>query len=241
MEQPLKFLQSDSVSLITDRVLEREIVAVFPDEIFVKIIEISKNVQMACLKKLRDEYRVGHFDPFSLEISLSGTHVRFPSYDTAIFALKNGLVDAVLVPTYNSVLGDLLPIDCRLVTNGSVDNTLQLCLFSNIFLSAEGFKKCDKLYIEQNIYNICKRYIQSNIRASHIVFLEKSDAGLTECLKRDGVCFTIASAKNKSPFLYTIDEIPGSITTFSFVQDPTQMQLNPAFPSLANCIDAHYC
>jgi hypothetical protein len=51
-QEPHRFLDSDHMSLLTDRSMEQEIMSLFPDPLFPKIIELSKRIQLRCIASL---------------------------------------------------------------------------------------------------------------------------------------------------------------------------------------------
>ena len=113
---------------------------------------------------------------------LRGKHISFHNYDSMTVALKEGRIDAMIVPTYNSLIGEVLPIDCSFVTKGAIDHTIQLSLYSNqSSVRSDGKYHCNRLYVEPHIFKECQSYIFKNIRFCEIVYSEHSKAG---CISR---------------------------------------------------------
>lgn len=253
LEKPCAFLQSDPMNLITDRELERDIVRLFPDPLFLRMIEISKQIQIGCLEQITGRFRLGYLfgvGTFSHEavLKFSCIHVSYPDYAALNAALTAGEIDAMLVPTYNSLIGEVLPVDSVFKKCGAMDHTIRLCLFSNV--PGTNSSVCKRLYVESHILKECKKYIDQCVKYSELVIVENSKAGCLACIRDDLPAFTISSCANKSNFLKTLDEniVSHNITTFSFVIAlPKEKPIKEKTPqhqaslTLEQCIDAHCC
>jgi prephenate dehydratase len=229
--------------LLTDRAVEREILRLFPDPLFLKMIELSKRIQLRCITDLCSAFRTGYlFGPgtFSHEAvrKLKGIHVAYPTYAALMEALALEEVNAVLVPTHNSIIGPILQTNPALV-RGTIEHPIQLCVYSNRE-ETSGPYCTETLYIEPHIYEECKLYIQKNIRPANVVPVSNTKAGCLALLRDEHSALTIASLQNKSNFMYTLAEniVDHNITTFSFLMKKTQS--HPTFPSIDACIDVHY-
>ena len=52
VQNPDRFLHSDHIDCLTDSGVEQEIISLFPDPLFLKIIELSKQIQLRCIASL---------------------------------------------------------------------------------------------------------------------------------------------------------------------------------------------
>jgi chorismate mutase len=237
---PFGFLQSDPMNRITDRDVEREIVAL--DPLFLQIIDLSKRVQLRCIEDLCRTFRIGYlFGPgtFSSEAvsTLKGQHIAFPTKDALMTGLQEGAVDAVLLPTYNSILGDIYPIDSKLV-KGCIEHPIQLSLYSNRYMDAPF--SADTLYVEPHILKECCHYVTHHVSVKKIQVVNSTREGCLAMLRDEGSAFTIASVHNEFTCMYTLAKniVDHNVTTFSFVMR-TQTQHAVAFSTIDACIDSH--
>ena len=128
-------------------------------------------------------------------------------------------MDLILVPTYNSHIGEILPIESYLPTHGTVDHKIELYLYSNRPCKQGEAKR---LYVEPHIRKECEKYIAKHFNGTDttIVIVGSSVEGCIECMKdADIVSMTISSKHNNSNFLHVIDTniVDHNITTFSLV------------------------
>jgi 3-deoxy-7-phosphoheptulonate synthase len=250
---PFAFLQNDPMTLITDRFVEKAIVGQFTDPIFLKIIEISKTVQMRCLEKLLLDFRIGYTDDsFEALKKMGGTHLLFPKLDSMIC---NSEIDAYIVPTYNSLIGELNNVNRQLVC-GTIDCSLRLCVFSNVRPENGCNTVFDRFFIDSVTYQQCKKYIEKNIRYKEIEIVASAkhaylavsnialeSLGIERHEKSKATAVTICLEKYKSIFLETIHEnvAEHNITTYSLVLNSQKMPQSPTSEFSSSCIDYHYC
>ena len=237
---PFGFLQSDPMNLITDRDIEREIVAL--DPLFLKIIDLSKRIQLRCMADLCRTFRTGYlFGPgtFSSEAvsKLKGQHIAFPDKDALMAGLREGAVDAVLLPTYNSILGDIYSVDSSFI-KGCIEHPIQLSLYSNRYMHNPF--SADTLYIEPHILKESQDFVTSHLSVKKIELVKSTREGCLAMLRDEGSAFTIASVQNEFNCMFTLAKniVDHNVTTFSFVtQKQTQHEL--AFATIDACIDSH--
>jgi chorismate mutase len=213
---PFKYLlkSNDLLSLITDREVEKDNLHTFNNPLYLKIMELSKNLQVDFLEKYISQIKIGYLfgqGSFSHEAiqNFRGTHISYDYVGELQMNLGNGYVDYMLVPTYNSIIGD---IDLVLGTKkGSIEHRIELNLYSNV--KNGGF---DTLYIEPHIQKEAAKYIQT-LKYKRLEVVKSTIDGCKKLLQAQTHDITIASSKNESNFLYTLDRniLQHNITTFS--------------------------
>ena len=222
-ESPFEYmrLQNDFLPLITRRDVESDIMRRFQDPIFLKIMELSKRIQVRCLEILTNEVRMGYlFGPgtFSHEViqQFRGKHIPYPSVDALTDALNANEIDYMIIPSYNSIIGKIYSTKAYCI-QGALDHPIELSLYSNSSTHLDA----ENLYIEPHILKECETYIQKIIR-KNTIHTSNSVEGCIACIqdKQHGIkSLTVSSKRNQSNFLSTIatDLVPHNITTFSFV------------------------
>jgi hypothetical protein len=249
---PFDFLHTnnDFMKLITHRDIECEIIQSFTDPIYLKIIELSKIIQIRCLEKLTQTYRIGYlfgkgtFSHEAITKNFRGNHIPFANIHALRNALELGEVDAILLPTYNSIIGEIFRKNDEYCGKGSVDHPVELSLYSNTPITKSD--TIDTLYVETHIQRECEQYIEKNLTCKNIVLVKSSVEGCIQCIQNTNkVVATISSRHNSSAFLHTIDTnlVDHNITTFSLfmMQKGFQTPPNQVEVSYFSCIDSHYC
>ena len=216
---------NDFLKLVTDRTIEKENLCLFNHQVYLKIMEISKNIQVEYLEKFTKDIKIGYlfgrgtFSHEAISANFRGIHLSYQSYAALNAALAAKEVDFILVPTYNSHIGEILPIESYLPTHGTVDHKIELYLYSNRPCKQGEAKR---LYVEPHIRKECEKYIAKHFNGTDttIVIVGSSVEGCIECMKdADIVSMTISSKHNNSNFLHVIDTniVDHNITTFSLV------------------------
>jgi hypothetical protein len=220
-ENPFKHLlkQNDFLSLITDREIEKDNLNTFNNPLYLKIMELSKNLQVQFLEKYTSKIKIGYLygkGSFSHEAiqNFRGTHIIYSSIEELYQAYTNKTIDYMLIPTYNSIIGTITLCNHtfdRIPKKGSIEHVIELSLYSN-----HARKDADFLFVEPHIQKEAAQYI-SKLNIKSIVNVTSSIEGMKEILGFMNPCFTIASAKNESNLYYTIDKdiVKHNITTFS--------------------------
>lgn len=219
-ENPFKYLlkQNDFLSLITDREVEKDNLNTFNNVLYLKIMELSKNLQVQFLEKHTSKIKIGYLygkGSFSHEAiqNFHGTHIVYSTIEELYEAYTNKSIDYMLIPTYNSIIGTIELIENtfdRIQKKGSIEHKIELNLYCN-----HNSKKADHLFVEPHIQKEAANYIKSlNIKS--ILHVKSSIDGMKEILTYNN-CYTIASAKNESNLYYTVDRdiVKHNITTFS--------------------------
>ena len=215
---PFKYLlkSNDLLSLITDREVEKDNLHTFNNPLYLKIMELSKNLQVDFLEKYIAQIKIGYLfgqGSFSHEAiqNFRGTHIYYDYVGELQMNLGNGYVDYMLVPTYNSIIGDIDLVSGT--KKGSIEHRIELNLYSNVKILDEGI---DVLYIEPHIQKEAAKYINT-LKYKRIEIVKSTVEGCKKLLQNNSHDITIASAKNESNFLYTIDRniVKHNITTFS--------------------------
>ena len=212
---PFKYLlkSNDLLSLITDREVEKDNLHTFNNPLYLKIMELSKNLQVDFLEKYISQIKIGYLfgrGSFSHEAiqNFRGTHIFYDYVGELQMNLDNGCVDYMLVPTYNSIIGDINLVSGS--KKGSIEHRIELNLYSNV---KSDF---DTLYIEPHIQKEAAKYIHT-LKYKRIEVVKSTVEGCRKLLQGYSHDITIASAKNESNFLYTLDRniVEHNITTFS--------------------------
>jgi 3-deoxy-7-phosphoheptulonate synthase len=213
----------DFLSLITKRDVEKENLKLFQDPFYLKIMEVSKNIQVRYLEKYTKDIKIGYLfgkGTFSYEVTtenLRGQHIAFPTFSELKKALENKEIDFMIVPTYNSIIGEIFELENYYLTHGSIDHAIELCLYSNKNIPRG---KGDVLYLETHINKECQNYIQKYLKDVPIEIVKNSVEGCIRCIKdNDKISLTISSKNNDSNFLHKVDcnVVDHNITTFSLV------------------------
>jgi len=213
----------DFLSLITKRDVEKENLKLFQDAFYLKIMEVSKNIQVRYLEKYTKDIKIGYLfgkGTFSYEVTtenLRGQHIPFPTLCELKRALERKEIDFMIVPTYNSIIGEIFELENYYQIHGSIDHAIELCLYSN---SNNFTRKPDILYVETHIDKECERYIQKYLKDIPKEIVKSSVEGCLRCIKDyDKISLTISSKNNDSNFLHMRDSkiIDHNITTFSLV------------------------
>jgi len=226
INNPFAFLNknNDLLNLVTDREIEKENFKLFNDPVFLKIMELSKNIQVEYLENFLPKVKIGYLfgrGTFSYEAitnNFRGQHIVYQSISELRTALENGTIAFMFLPTYNSLIGEIFPIESYWAKNGSVDHKINLNLYSNKNTTPEY---AEVLYIEPHIQKETTHYIQNKFKTNvKIVETNNSLEGCTECIKNTSqTAMTISSKHNSSNFLYIVDSeiVDHNITTFSLI------------------------
>jgi 3-deoxy-7-phosphoheptulonate synthase len=221
---PFQYLykKNDLLKLITDRDVEKEIVKRFNNHIYLKLMDISKQIQVLYLEKHIQNVRVGYLfgrGTFSNEVitaNIRGIHCSYPTLNDLVTACETKTIDYILIPTYNSLIGEIFSMESFWQAQGTIDHTIELCLYSN---QAIDKKKAERLYLEPHIQKECDQYIQTNISpTTEIITTASSLDGCIQCIKdTEHLSMTIASKYNNSNFLHVVDTdiVKHNITTFT--------------------------
>jgi 3-deoxy-7-phosphoheptulonate synthase len=226
-ENPFEYLNkhNDFLRLITKREVEKEILRLFEDPIYLKIMEISKNIQVMYLEKATNDIKIGYLfgkGTFSHEVitnNLRGTHISYPNFIALKAALLSKDIDYMIIPTYNSIIGEILNIDTIHKVRGVIDHKIELSLYSNKLITTKK-KEIDVLYVEQHILKEASKYIEKNLIIKDKVIVKNSVEGCIMCIKDiNKVSMTISSKNNDSSFLHKLDDnlVDHNITTFSLI------------------------
>ena len=106
------FLCNDFLKLVTNPEVELEITRQFPDSIFLKIMEISKKIQVNHLEKKINNIKIGYlydkeFFPYEvIKSNLRGNHVCYPNYDSLNMALNNHEIDFMIIQSIYIIEGN---------------------------------------------------------------------------------------------------------------------------------------
>jgi prephenate dehydratase len=124
-------------------------------------------------------------------------------------------VDFIIMPTYNSLIGEIYPVDSNIKVVGTIDHKIDLCLYSN----CESSKEYDILYIEPHILKECQKYVDK-LKVRQIEIVKSSVEGCIKLINNSFKCLTISSKNNESNFLNTLDSniVDHNITTFTLIK-----------------------
>jgi len=220
-------IYNDFLRLITKRDVEKENLKLFQNPFYLKIMEVSKNIQVRYLEKFIADIKIGYLfgkGTFSHEViteNLRGQHIAYKNYDQLKSGLESKEIDYMIVPTYNSIIGEIIELENYWQVQGSIDHKVELCLYGNV-KDIKG-KKIDILYLEPHIEKECENYIKKKLKdITMIETVKNSVEGCLKCISnkdKDIVSLTISSKNNNSNFLHLIDDkiVEHNITTFSLV------------------------
>ena len=217
-EKPYNYLlkSNDFLSLITDRSIESDNINTFNNPLYLKIMEISKNLQVEFLETYVAHVKVGYLygkGSFSHEAiqNFRGTHMVYSNISELVMAYINKEIDYMLVPTYNSLIGNIHLASLELPKLGSLEHNINLSLYSNI--NSNTF---DVLFIEPHIEREVAQYIKK-LKYNDIRYVTSTIEGCKKIIESSFPCATIASTKNECNLYTTIerDIVKHNITTFS--------------------------
>ena len=220
-QNPFKHLlkSNDLLSLITDREIEKDNINTFNNSLYLKIMELSKNLQVQFLESSIKDIKIGYLfgkGSFSHEAveNFRGTHIVYESIKELNLALIDKKVDYILIPTYNSIIGEIeLSPDTKIefTKKGSIEHKIELNLYCN-----QPNSKIDYLFIEPHVQKESEQYIKT-LKFSNIRHVSSSLEGCKIISEYYVPCATIASAKNECNLYYTIDRdiVKHNITTFT--------------------------
>lgn len=221
---PFQYLnkKNDLLKLITDREIEKENLKYFNNPMYLKIMDISKHIQVTYLEKYIRDIRVGYLfgrGTFSNEVitaNIHGIHKSYSTFEALLHACETKEVDYIIIPTYNSLIGEIFHMESYWQNQGTIDHVIELCLYSN---QQADKKTADRLYLEPHIEKECEQYIQQHISPkTTIIRASSSVEGCIQCIKdADCISMTIASKQNNSNFLYVLDTniVNHNVTTFT--------------------------
>ena len=214
----------DFMKLVTDREIELENLTMFNDPVYLRIMDLSKSIQVEYLEKFTSSIKIGYlfgrgtFSHEALTQNFRGVHKSYESANELRLALENKEIDYMLLPTYNSLIGGIFPIESYWTKHGSVDHKINLNLYSNKNLKPA---QAEILYLESHVQMEAEQYIVRNFNANiKIVPVRTSKDGCVECIKQvNCVAMTISSVQNNSNFLYAIDTdiVEHNVTTFTLI------------------------
>ena len=210
---------NDFLKLITDREIEKTNLKMFNHPIYLKLMELSNTIQVEYLERFTQTVKIGYlfgkgtFSHESVTQFYRGNHISYPNIDLLKAALDNKEVDYIHIPTYNSLIGEIIQPESYWEQLGSVDHHIDLSLFSNRPASV-GF---ETLYLEPHIQKESQQYIDKYYPNKKVVQSASSLEGCLQCIKDQEPAATISSKKNSSNFLFTIDDfiVEHNITTFT--------------------------
>jgi len=222
---PFEYLNknNDLLKLVTKRDVEKEIVKQFQNLYYLKIMEISKNIQVRYLEKYLKDIKIGYLfgrGTFSHEVittNLRGQHIKYENINELKNAIENKMIDFMIIPTYNSIIGEINDLESNWKSCGSFDHKIELCLYSNKNIND---RNGDILYLEPHVYKESEKYINKYLKDVPIKIVKNSVEGCIKCIKDDEkVSLTISSLNHDSIFLYKLDDkiIDHNITTFTLV------------------------
>jgi len=214
---------NDLLKLVTKRDVEKEIVKQFQNLYYLKIMEISKNIQVRYLEKYLKDIKIGYLfgrGTFSHEVitnNLRGQHIKYENINELKNAIENKMIDFMIIPTYNSIIGEIYDLESNWKSCGSFDHKIELCLYSNKNIND---RNGDILYLEPHVYKESEKYINKYLKDVPIKIVKNSVEGCIKCIKDDEkISLTISSLNHDSIFLYKLDDkiIDHNITTFTLI------------------------
>ena len=193
-------------------------------ELFIKLMELSKRIQVRYLEKFIPNQKIGYLgtqSTFSYEVinaNFNGTHIGCPNLEDIYNKLDNYTINYGLIPTYNSLVGPLYSINKnKYNVIGTIDHKIILSLFA----SNSDISKIETLYVQEVVLKEAKEYINKkyNNGKINIVITKTTEESCLKCIQ-DENSTTIASTNNKCNFLYLIEDniVDHNVTTFSLIK-----------------------
>ena len=207
----------DFLKLVTDREIEKTNLRLFNHPLYLKVMEQSKIIQVSYLEAFTKTVKIGYLygkGTFSSEVvkNFRGSHIDYPSLESLKNAFDAREVDYIVIPTYNSLIGEIFQPESYWEQLGSIHHKIDLCLYSN-----NKNPSPKRLYLESHVEKESKLYIEKHYPDLQITQVKSSLEGCLKCIQDPEDALTISSKNNKSNFLYTIQEdiVEHNITTFS--------------------------
>jgi hypothetical protein len=222
-QSPFTYLTktNDFLRLITDREIEKSNLKLFNTPIYLKIMDISKMIQVDYLEAYTKTVKIGYLfgkGTFSSEAvqRFRGIHSHYESIELLKAALDNKVVTYILIPTYNSIIGEIIQPESYWEPLGSIDQNIELSLFSNT-LEATNQEKPVSLYLEPHIEQECRQFVSKLPENTLIKHVSSSLMGCIQCIKDPNPAATISSKNNSSNFLHTLKTniVEHNVTTFT--------------------------
>jgi chorismate mutase len=224
---------NDLYKLVTDRDVEKTILGrVNSDfninygkntELFIKLMELSKRIQVRYLEEFIPNQRIGYMGTkatFSYEVihqNFNGEHIGCLNVEDIYTKLDTNIINFGLIPTYNSLIGPIFTIPTKYKILGTIDHKIILSLFSNN--SSNTILTVKTLYIQEVVYKEVIEYVNKYFINKNIIFVTTTEEGCLRCIQ-DNTSMTIASTNNKCNFLHLVEDniIDHNITTFSLIK-----------------------
>jgi chorismate mutase len=227
---PFNFLHkgNDFLKLVTDREIEKCNLRLFPHQTYLKIMDVSKEIQVQYLERATAAVKIGYlfgrgtFSAEAVGAYFRGTHVAYSSLALLTAALESKAVDYICIPTYNSLIGEIIQPESYWLVNGTVDHCIDLCLYSNVDVGPGEKFKPEVLYLEPHVQKEAENYLDAHFgKSTEVILVDTSKTGCVRCIKDIDVrhAMTISSKNNNSNFLHMVADniVKHNITTFSLI------------------------
>ena len=243
---------NDYYKLVTDRGIETNILYrvdnYYPNspinsnehddnaQLFIKIMELSKRIQVKYMEEFIPTQKIGYLGnkaTFSYEVinkNFNGIHVGCSNINDLYSKLELNIVDFVLIPTYNSLIGVVFIPKYTVI--GSIDHKIELSLFCNVNtvnvntvnvntvnVNTVNVNTVKTLYIQEVVLKECIQYVNTKLKNINIVICDTTEEGCIKCIQ-DTNSMTIASRYNNCNFLKLVEDniVDHNITTFSIIK-----------------------
>jgi 3-deoxy-7-phosphoheptulonate synthase len=210
---------NDFLRLITDREIEKTNLKLFNTPIYLKIMDISKLIQVDYLEAYTKTVKIGYLfgkGTFSSEAvqRFRGIHNHYENIQLLKAALDNKDVQYILIPTYNSIIGEIIQPESYWEPLGSIDQNIELSYYSNTLAITTS---PTTLYLEPHIEQECRQFLSTLPKNTLIKNVSSSLEGCIQCIKDPNPATTISSKNNNSNFLYTLKNnvVDHNVTTFT--------------------------
>jgi 3-deoxy-7-phosphoheptulonate synthase len=190
-------------------------------DLYIKLMELSKRIQVKYLEKFVLNKRIGYIGnkaTISYEVinkNFNGIHIGCSTVNDIYTKLNDHDIEYGLIPTYNSLVGILFMIPETYKIIGFIDYKVRLSVYAN-----NEKTKPVVLYIQEIMYREVASYINKKYKDINIIFCDTSEEGCLKCIEnKDSI--TVASISNKCNFLYLVSEdiIDHNVTTFSVIKN----------------------
>lgn len=223
-QSPFAYLTktNDFLRLITDREIEKTNLKLFNTPIYLQIMDISKIIQVEYLEAYTKTVKIGYLfgkGTFSSEAvkRFRGIHSHYESVKQLKEALDNKSVQYILIPTYNSIIGEIIQPESYWEPLGSIDQNIELSLYSNTLDVSLQNNETTTLYLEPHIEQECRQFLSTLPKNTVIKKVSSSVEGCIQCIKDPSPAATISSKNNSSNFLHTLKTniVDHNVTTFT--------------------------
>jgi hypothetical protein len=191
---------------------------------FLRILNLSKHVQVLVLEKVVESQKIGHFFGLGsithhvLAQHFHGSSLSSPSEDSLYHSLLSGEVDFGFVPIHNTISGPMCVVREDVAESlGTFAADIHLSLFSNR-QSIPQSSSLKRLYLAHFLRNQVASFLRtSSFKFETIVEVSSTAEGVVKVMTDDEPAGTLALKGNN---LYCLEEdiVKRNVTTFALIK-----------------------